>query len=80
MSGRREGQDGREFSAHGSSLVPNGAGIPQTQRQEGRGYTGENIASFPGPTQLFVACSTDKRGEPGISGEPNIIDKWKKKF
>ena len=24
------------------------------------------IASFPGPTQLFVACSTEKRGEPGI--------------
>ena len=24
------------------------------------------LASFPGPTQLSVACSTDKRGEPGI--------------
>ena len=24
------------------------------------------VASFPGPAQLFVACSTEKRGEPGI--------------
>ena len=24
------------------------------------------IASFPGPAQLSVACSTEKRGEPGI--------------
>ena len=24
------------------------------------------LASFPGPTQLSVACSTEKRGEPGI--------------
>ena len=24
------------------------------------------VASFPGPTQLFVACSTEKRGEPGM--------------
>ena len=24
------------------------------------------LASFPGPAQLFVACSTEKRGEPGI--------------
>ena len=26
----------------------------------------DSIASFPGPAQLFVACSTKKRGEPGI--------------
>ena len=25
-----------------------------------------NLASFPGPAQLSVACSTEKRGEPGI--------------
>ena len=24
------------------------------------------LVSFPGPAQLFVACSTEKRGEPGI--------------
>ena len=24
------------------------------------------LASFPGPAQLFVACSTEKRGELGI--------------
>ena len=24
------------------------------------------IASFPGPAQLSIACSTEKRGEPGI--------------
>ena len=27
---------------------------------------GNFLASFPGPAQLFVACSTVKRGEPGI--------------
>ena len=27
---------------------------------------GAYIASFPGPTQLFVAISMEKRGEPGI--------------
>ena len=35
MLGRREGQDGGELGAHGSSLVPKGAGIPQTQRRVG---------------------------------------------
>ena len=25
-----------------------------------------SLASFPGPAQLSVACSTEKRGEPGI--------------
>ena len=25
-----------------------------------------HLASFPGPTQLSIACSTEKRGEPGI--------------
>ena len=24
------------------------------------------VASFPGPAQLFVACSTEKWGEPGM--------------
>ena len=24
------------------------------------------LASFPGPAQLFVACSTEKQGEPGM--------------
>ena len=24
------------------------------------------VASFPGPAQLFVVCSTEKRGEPGM--------------
>ena len=26
----------------------------------------DSLASFPGPTQLIVACSTEKRGEPGM--------------
>ena len=35
----------------------------------------DNIASFPGPTQLSVACSTEKQGEPGIfSHEHDIIN------
>ena len=25
-----------------------------------------SLASFPGPAQLSVACSAEKRGEPGI--------------
>ena len=29
-------------------------------------FTCTKIASFPGPAQLFVTCSTEKRGEPGI--------------
>jgi len=24
------------------------------------------LASFPGPAQLFITCSTEKWGEPGI--------------
>ena len=24
------------------------------------------VASFPAPAQLFIACSTEKRGEPGM--------------
>ena len=31
------------------------------------------IASFPGPTQLFVACSTEKRGEPGIFSHVSMM-------
>ena len=27
---------------------------------------GQQLASYPGPAQLSVACSTEKRGEPGI--------------
>ena len=35
----------------------------------------DNIASFPGPTQLSVTCSTEKQGEPGIfSHEHDIIN------
>ena len=30
------------------------------------------VASFPGPAQLSVACSTEKRGEPGIFS--HVID------
>ena len=39
----------------------------------------EWLASFPGPAQLFVTCSTKKRGEPGIfSREHDVIGKlWK---
>ena len=29
-------------------------------------YPHSPLASFPGPAQLSVACSTEKRGEPGI--------------
>ena len=31
-----------------------------------------SLASFPGPAQLFVACSTEKRGEPGIFSHVNM--------
>ena len=35
----------------------------------------DNIASLPGPTQLSVACSTEKQEEPGIfSHEHDIIN------
>ena len=27
---------------------------------------GVEVASFPGPAQLSVTCSMEKRGEPGI--------------
>jgi len=30
------------------------------------------VASFPGPAQLSVACSTEKRGEPGIFSHVNM--------
>ena len=32
-----------------------------------------NLASFPGPAQLFVACSTEKRGEPGMFPHVSIM-------
>ena len=36
------------------------------------------LASFPGPTQLSIAYSTEKRGEPGIfSREHDVIGKWR---
>ena len=31
------------------------------------------LASFPGPAQLFVACSTEKRGEPGIFSHVSMM-------
>ena len=36
-----------------------------------------HVASFPGPAQLFVACSTEKRGGPGIVSPHGhyVIDK-----
>jgi len=39
------------------------------------------IASFPGPAQLFITCSMEKWEEPGIfsHGEHDIINKWQKK-
>ena len=33
------------------------------------------LASFPGPAQLSVACSTEKRGEPGIFSHVSDITK-----
>ena len=33
----------------------------------------KSLASFPGPTQLFVACSTEKRGEPGIFSHVSMM-------
>ena len=30
------------------------------------GEQGFELASFPGPAQLFIACGTEKHGEPGI--------------
>ena len=35
------------------------------------------LASFPGPTQLFIACSTEKRREPGMFPH-YVIHKWPK--
>jgi len=40
-----------------------------------------HVALFPGPSQLFVACSMEKQGEPGISIfslEDDVINKWPK--
>ena len=35
------------------------------------------LASFPGPAQVFVACSMEKRGEPGMfPREHYVTDKW----
>ena len=31
------------------------------------------IASFPGSAQLFVTCSTEKRGEPGIFSHMSLM-------
>ena len=31
------------------------------------------IASFPSPAQLSVACSTEKRGEPGIFSHGSML-------
>ena len=31
---------------------------------------GLHVASFPGPAQLFVACSTEKRGQPKAARRP----------
>ena len=31
------------------------------------------LASFPGPAQLSIACSTEKRGEPGIFSHVNMM-------
>ena len=31
------------------------------------------VASFLGPAQLFVACSTEKRGEPGIFSHVSMM-------
>ena len=37
------------------------------------------VASFPGPAQLLVACSTEKRGELLIlSHVSNVINNWQK--
>ena len=30
------------------------------------------LASYPGPAQLSVACSTEKRGKPGISSHVSV--------
>ena len=32
------------------------------------------VASYPGPAQLSVACSTEKRGEPG--NEAKLVVPW----
>ena len=35
------------------------------------------LVLFPGPAQLSVACSTEKRKEPGIFSY-DVIEKWQK--
>ena len=32
------------------------------------------LASFPGPAQLFIACSTEKHGESGVQGVAMVIE------
>ena len=41
-------------------------------------YQESILASFPGPAQLSVACSTEKRGEPGIFSHVSDVTTSKK--
>jgi len=38
--------------------------------------TYDRLALFPGPAQLSVACSTEKRGEPGIFSHVSKLQKF----
>ena len=37
------------------------------------GWEETGLASFPGPAQFFVTCSTEKRGEPGIFSHMSVM-------
>ena len=38
---------------------------------------GYEVASFPGPAQLSIACSAEKRGEPGIFSHMSMTENGK---
>ena len=60
----------------GSQNCGNSLELPVCGNQENDPTKEEEIfylASFPSPTQLFVACSTEKRGEPGIFSHVSMM-------
>ena len=59
-------------------LSPNCLG---TENRNNRGTDTLDYSSFQGPAQLFIACNTEKRGDPSWYAFPRehyVIDKWPK--
>ena len=51
----------------------------QRKQQQEADWCSHELASYPGPAQLFVACSTEKRGESGnFSQWDDVSWKWRK--